>query len=97
MHPSQGMGIEFPARTEDQRKSVADFIECLTGHPGAQPELEISPRSLVANAVDLSQGDAGDGNAEDPLLELLRTGGGMEQEEFLAELSQQRAPANVSE
>jgi CheY-like chemotaxis protein len=97
MHPSQGMGIEFQAGTDEQRKNVAGFIECLTGHPGAQPELEVSPRSLVANAVDLSQGDAGDGNAEDPLLELLRTGGGMEQEEFLAELSQQRAPANVSE
>lgn len=97
MHPSQGMGIEFPARTEEQRKNVAGFIECLTGHPGAQPELEVSPRSLVANAVDLSQGDAGDGNAEDPLLELLRMGGGMEQEEFLDALSQQRTPARVSE
>lgn len=97
MHPSQGMGIEFPARTEEQRKNVASFIDCLTGHPGAQPELEVSPRSLVANAVDLSQGDAGDGNTEDALLELLRTGGGMEQEEFLEELSQQRTPANVSE
>lgn len=94
MHPSQGMGIEFPARTEEQRKSVADFIECLTGHPGAQPELEISARSLVGNAVDLSQATS---TGEDPLLELLRTGGGMEQEEFLAELCRQRTPANVNQ
>lgn len=97
MHPSHGMGIEFRARTEEQRKSVADFIECLTGHPGAQPELEISPRSLVASAVDLSQGDAPDGNAQDPLVDLLRTGSGMDQEEFLAELSRQRTPANISQ
>ncbi len=97
MHPSHGMGIEFPAHTEEQRKSVADFIGCLTGHPGAQPELEISPRSLTAHAADFCQGDAPDGNADDPLLELLRTGGGMEQEEFLSELSRQRTPADVSQ
>jgi hypothetical protein len=97
MHPSHGMGIEFPARTEDQRKSVADFIGCLTGNPGAQPELEISPRSLVANDADFSQGDTADEGAEDALLELLRAGGGMEQEEFQAELSRQRTPADVSQ
>ncbi len=96
MHPSHGMGIEFPARTEEQRKGVADFIECLTGNPGAHPELEISPRALVANAADFSQADATGGNAEDPLVELLRTGGGMDQEEFLSELSRQRTPADVS-
>ena len=54
MHPGHGMGIEFPARTEDQRKSVGEFIEFLTGQPGATPQLETSPRSLVASAVDLS-------------------------------------------
>ncbi len=97
MHPSHGMGIEFPARTEEQRKSVADFIECLTSHPGAQPELEISPRSLVANAVDFSQADATGESDEDSLLALLRTGGGMEQEEFQAELSRQRTPTAVSQ
>jgi len=97
MHPSHGMGIEFPARTEEQRKSVADLIECLTSHPGAQPELEISPRSLVANAVDFSQADATGESDEDSLLALLRTGGGMEQEEFQAELSRQRTPAAVSQ
>ena len=53
MHPGHGMGIEFPARTEEQRKSVGEFIEFLTGQPGATPQLETSPRSLVANVVDL--------------------------------------------
>ncbi|MGB9233222.1 MAG: PilZ domain-containing protein, partial [Terriglobales bacterium] len=94
MHPGYGMGIEFPARTAEQQKSVEDFIQCLTGHPGAQPQLEITPRSLTASAVDLSQGGSAD-NAEDPLLELLRSGSAKEQDEFLAELSCQRTPANA--
>jgi DNA-binding response OmpR family regulator len=96
MHPGHGMGIEFPARTEQQRKSVGEFIEFLTGQPGAQPTLETSPRSLTASAVDLSQ-NVESGDAEDPLLELLRTGSELEQEEFLAELTRQRAPADVNQ
>jgi DNA-binding response OmpR family regulator len=95
MHPGHGMGIEFPARTEEQRKSVGEFIEFLTGQPGATPQLETSPRSLVANAVDLSQtGTPVD--AEDPLLELLRTGNSLDEEAFLAELHRQRTPANAA-
>jgi DNA-binding response OmpR family regulator len=97
MHPGHGMGIEFPARTEQQRKSVGEFIEFLTGQPGAQPSLETSPRSLTASAIDLSQNAGSNGDAEDPLLELLRTGSGMEQEEFLAELTRQRTPADVNQ
>lgn len=95
MHPGHGMGIEFPARTEEQRKSVGEFIEFLTGQPGATPQLETSPRSLVGNAVDLSQtGDAGT-DAEDALLELLRTGNALDEEAFLAELHCQRNSAAV--
>jgi len=101
MHPGHGMGIEFPARTEDQRKSVGEFIAFLTGQPGATPQLETSPRALVASAVDLNQ-DLGQTSsaatdAEDPLLELLRTGTALAEEAFLAELHQQRTPASVSQ
>jgi len=95
MHPGRGMGIEFPARTEEQRKSVGEFIEFLTSQPGAQPQLETSPRSLVASAVDLSQNTTVETDAEDPLLELLRSGGSMDEEQFLDELSRQRTPADV--
>jgi len=105
MHPGHGMGIEFPARTEDQRKSVGEFIEFLTGQPGATPQLETSPRALVASSVDLGQepgqepgqtsSAATDG--EDPLRELLRTGSALEEEAFLAELHQQRTPASVNQ
>jgi hypothetical protein len=97
MHPGDGMGIEFPARTEEQRKSVGEFIEFLTSQPGATPQLETSPRSLVANAVDLSQSGGTGTDTEDPLLELLRTGTGLDEEAFLGELQRQRTPANVSE
>jgi len=97
MHPGHGMGIEFPARTEEQRKSVGEFIEFLTGQPGATPQLEISPRSLVANAVDLNQTSSAATDAEDPLLDLLRTGNAMDEEAFLAELHRQRTPAAVSQ
>jgi hypothetical protein len=96
MHPGHGMGIEFPARTEEQRKSVGEFIEFLTGQPGATPQLETSPRSLVANPVDLNQTGSAATDAEDPLLELLRTGNGLEEEVFLAELHRQRSPVSVN-
>ena len=96
MHPGHGMGVEFPARTEEQRKRVGDFIEFLTSQPGATPQLEISPRSLVASAVDLSQSSNAGSDMDDPLLELLRAGNALEQEAFLAELQRQRAPSAVS-
>jgi DNA-binding response OmpR family regulator len=96
MHPGHGMGIEFPARTEEQRKSVADFIAFLTSQPGATPELEISPRSLVAGSEELNP-QAGNGcEFDDPLLELLRTGAALEQPEFLSELHRQRSSSPVS-
>jgi DNA-binding response OmpR family regulator len=97
MHPGHGMGIEFPARTEEQRKSVGEFIEFLTGQPGATPQLETSPRSLVANAVDLNQTNNPEADSEDPLLELLRTGEALDKEAFLSELHRQRTPADVSQ
>ena len=90
MHPGHGMGIEFPARTEQQRHSVGELIECLSSQPGAQPQLETSPRSLVASTADLSHTSRAEGDMEDPLLELLRSGSGIQQEEFLAELARQR-------
>jgi CheY-like chemotaxis protein len=96
MHPGHGMGIEFPARTEEQRKSVGEFIEFLTGQPGSTPELETSPRSLIASAVELSHTSSDATDADDPLLELLRTGNGLEEEAFLAELHRQRTPAGVN-
>jgi len=97
MHPGHGMGIEFPSRTEEQRQSVTEFIEFLTSQPGAQPQLEASPRALTASAVDLSQHTKAEGDVEDPLLDLLLSGSALEQEQFLAELTRQRTPADVAQ
>jgi DNA-binding NarL/FixJ family response regulator len=97
MHPGHGMGIEFPARTGEQRKSVGDFIEFLTKEPGATPELEISPRSLRASTEALSLNTETGTEADDPLLELLRNGEALEQNQFLEDLHRQRNSADVSQ
>ncbi len=97
MHPGHGMGIEFPARTEEQRKSVGEFIDFLTGQPGATPELETSPRSLAGSVVEPRETSGRGTDAEDPLLELLRTGNALEEEAFLAVLYRQRTPATLSQ
>jgi len=96
MHPGHGMGIEFAARTEEQRKRVGEFINFLTSQPGATPQLETSPRSLFASEADLRQRSSEGDEAEDPLLELVRAGNALEEEAFLSELHRQRTPAAVS-
>jgi hypothetical protein len=97
MHPGHGMGIEFPNRTEEQRKSVGDFINFLTAQPGVTPELETSPRSLTAAEVDLKQTSAEGSEDDDLLLELLRTGASLEEADFLSELQQQRSPVETGQ
>jgi CheY-like chemotaxis protein len=95
-HPGHGMGVEFPSRTAEQRAQVGSLIDVLRSSPDAAPELTISPKALVA---DLAQFVPADKTAEesaddleDPLLELLRRGTALEQEEFLSELQHQRNP-----
>src|ERR1700722_12171692 len=95
-HPGHGMGVEFPSRTAEQRAQVGSLIDVLRSSPDAAPELTISPRALVA---DLAQFVPADKTAEesaddleDPLLELLRRGTALQQEEFLSELHHQRNP-----
>lgn len=100
VHPGQGMGVEFPSRTAEQRAQVGNLINFLRQGSATPPELSISPRALVA---DLTQFEPADKPAEqstedleDPLLELLRRGASLQQDEFLSELRQQRNPENVA-
>jgi CheY-like chemotaxis protein len=95
-HPGHGMGVEFPSRTAEQRAQVGNLINFLQSSPNATPELSISPKALVA---DLTQFVPADKTAketreelEDPLLELLRRGGSLQQDDFLEELQEQRNP-----
>jgi CheY-like chemotaxis protein len=108
-HPGHGMGVEFPSRTAEQRAQVGNLIEVLRSSPDTTPELTISPKSLVADLTQFekapdapkdSSAEAGpnsdqhsDDEMEDQLLELLRRGTSLQQEEFLAELLHQRSPA----
>ncbi len=99
-HPGHGMGVEFPSRTPEQRVQVGSLIDFLRNCPATMLELSISPRALVA---DLKQFEPEDRKAEeygdeleDPLLELLRRGTSLEQDEFLLELRHQRSPEEAS-
>ncbi len=99
-HPGQGMGLEFPSRTPEQRAQVANLITFLRNNSDALPDLSISPKALVADLTQFepaekSGQDAAD-DLDDPLLELLRRGTSLQQEAFIAELQHQRNPQDVA-
>jgi len=96
MHPGFGMGIEFAARTTDERAQVARFIGFLTSRPGTYPALLITPRTLAAGD-DYNQAEPlAAEELEDSLLELLRGHESFNQEEFLLKLRQQRNSEEVA-
>jgi CheY-like chemotaxis protein len=98
-HPGHGMGVEFPSRTPQQRAQVGNLISFLRDCPAAMLELIISPRALVADITQFEPGqkqaESGD-ELDDPLLELLRRGPSLQQDDFLSELQQQRSPQETS-
>jgi len=89
-----GMGVEFPSRTPEQRAAVGNVIDALRNSPEAMPELIISPRALIADKTQFEPAEKDPNGVgeelEDPLLELLRRGAALQQEDFLAELEHQR-------
>ena len=100
-HPGHGMGVEFPSRTAEQRAQVGNIIEFLRNSPDTTPNLIISPRALVADLTQFEPAPQAEGSAqteelEDPLLELLRRGVSMQQDDFLSELHHQRHPQDVA-
>jgi hypothetical protein len=109
-HPGHGMGVEFPSRTPEQRAQVGNLISFLRNCPDSTPELVVSPRALTADlsqfehpphagdeaAQDLPAEDLPAEDLEDPLLELLRQGPTLQQDDFLAELRHQRSGDNVA-
>jgi CheY-like chemotaxis protein len=103
-HPGLGMGVEFPSRTPEQRAEVGNLISLLRSCPESMLELSVSPRALTA---DLSQFEHApeppDGTEaltteelQDPLLELLRQGPSLQQDDFFAELHRQRSGESVA-
>jgi DNA-binding response OmpR family regulator len=101
-HPGQGMGVEFPSRTPEQRAQVGNLISLLRSFPTSAPELSVSPRSLAADlsqfesAPEAASESAEEGDLEDPLLDLLRQGATMQQDVFLEELRRQRSGEGVA-
>jgi len=96
-HPGHGMGVEFPSKTAEQRAQVENLINFLRSSRDTTPELMISPRALVADLTQFESGELADPSSEmeDLLLELLRRGTSLRQEEFLSELRHQRSPEDV--
>ena len=90
------MGIEFAARTTDERAQVARFIGFLTSRPGTLPALLITPRILAAGDSYNESDTPPKEELEDPLLELLRSHEELNQEEFLQKLRQQRGSEEVA-
>jgi len=97
-HPGHGMGVEFPSRTAEQREQVVKVIDFLRSCPGTMPDLSVSPKALVADLTQFEPGErpADSEEWEDPLLELLRRGASLQQEDFLSELQHQRNPEETA-
>jgi len=100
-HPGHGMGVEFPSRTSEQREQVGKLIEFLRNCPSpTMLELIVSPRALVADETQFEPEDKKSEepaeDLEDPLLELLRRGTSLQQDDFLSELQHQRSPEETS-
>jgi DNA-binding response OmpR family regulator len=94
-HPGYGMGVEFPSRTEEQRAQVGNLISFLRSAPASTLELSVSPRALIADLKQFER-PAGIGDEmEDPLLDLLRRGSQLQQDDFLSELRCQRSGESV--
>jgi hypothetical protein len=94
--------VEFPSRTAEQRAQVGDLINLLRTCPESAPELSISPRALTADLSQFERDSRGPSHAgqqedlEDSLLELLRQGSDLQQEDFLSELRLQRSGESVA-
>lgn len=88
MHPSFGMGVQFASRTAEDRAAVERFIGVLASQPGRLPSLQIMPVALTA---DTRPANSDREEFDDPLLDLLRRGESLNQEEFLQELHRQRS------
>ena len=100
IHPNHGMGVQFPSRTPEQRAQVENLIGVLRNSPETMLELYVSPRSLTADPKEFESSpdsaNEADGEMEDSLLQLLREGTTLQQDDFLQELRRQRGETVAS-
>jgi len=98
MDPELGMGIEFLAKTSEDRQRLREIIQQMTATPDAIAEVLVEPEGLDWEdaAADSSGGTSGsgkDGSKNDPLLELFRTGATISREQFVLELEKHQVAA----
>jgi len=89
MHPGFGMGLEFASSTSEQNEQMCRLIGTLNEQPAAAPQLFLTPAHLSPESSRPK--DPPPATPEDPLLHLLRHHEWLSQEDFLRELSGQRA------
>ncbi len=87
MHPGHGMGVEFFARTLEERSHIEDFINLLTGNSEVAPQLMLAPKSIELHSQTPPSSPEGH---DDELVQLLHSNDNMTQDEFLAALHRQR-------
>jgi CheY-like chemotaxis protein len=87
MHPGFGMGIEFAARSVEDRETLDNFIRFLLSSSSAAPPSTVTPLGLASGMDPDSHPPS---EYDDPLLDLLRRREQPSQEDFLRELHQQR-------
>jgi hypothetical protein len=89
MDPELGMGIEFQAKTSEDRQRLEELIQRMTANPEAIAEVLVEPEGLDWDDAADSSGTSGspkDAIKNDPLLELFRSGATLSREQFLLEL-----------
>ena len=89
VHPGHGMAVEFTSDDGGHRQKIEQFISVLSQHPGSMPQLSITPTSI--HLQGLKPPVAAQENADDSLLDLVRSERPLSEEEFLAELRKQRS------
>lgn len=76
------------------------MINFLRSSSDRTPELYVSPRALVADLTQFEPPEVSAGESseelEDPLLELVRRGTTLQQDDFVTELRRQRSPEEAS-
>lgn len=88
MHPGYGMGLEFISDQGEHRDLIAQFISLLSANPGSVPQVSAAPKSIHFDCA--AKATEQEPEVEDKLVELLRSDTPRTQDEFLAELHQQR-------
>ncbi len=93
MHPGAGMGAQFVRQTPEEKKRLEDFIQTLVNTEGPVPDIEVRPES-IDNSPNAFSAQHTEGECDDPLLSLFRTGAELPSDTFHMELRKQRRTAS---